>query len=303
MENGWYYTRQGQPVGPISREQLQQLAASHQLLPTDLVWAPGQPDWVPASSISGLLDTAPAAFSPNPAHGSYAAAPQAPREPGGYQGPGPVGGSDSFDDDLDQPRGRRRRKRRKEGLSSGAIAGLVIGGIFLVSVIVGVISGLSKSGFTGFGSPSSASFKDFSPDPKFKVRMPPNPKFKSQSVLGAELKMWIYEQYSGGYVVAFADMPILQGNFNVEEGLNGGRDGAVSNVKGTLLSEKRITFDGKYPGREIDIKLPKSQGYIRARFYLVGGRMYQMMSLGKSKSWIESSASTDFFNSLQIHSE
>jgi hypothetical protein len=55
----WYYAVQGQPVGPATLEQLQLLAASGRLLPTDLVWQEGTPGWVAARSVERLFSAAP----------------------------------------------------------------------------------------------------------------------------------------------------------------------------------------------------------------------------------------------------
>ena len=63
MENQWYYTKNNQQQGPVSPEQLKQLAASGQLQPSDLVWKEGMGQWVEGRKIKGLF-SAPAA--PNP---------------------------------------------------------------------------------------------------------------------------------------------------------------------------------------------------------------------------------------------
>ncbi len=50
--------------------------------------------------------------------------------------------------------------------------------------------------------------------------------------------------------------------------------GAVDNVKGTLLSKSVISIDG-FPGRQFDIK--SDQFIAKCRIYLVGNRMYLPM--------------------------
>jgi tetratricopeptide (TPR) repeat protein len=54
-EPGWFYARNRQKVGPVSREQLQQLAASGQLKPDDMVLQEGSRNWVPARSVPGVF--------------------------------------------------------------------------------------------------------------------------------------------------------------------------------------------------------------------------------------------------------
>jgi len=53
--------------------------------------------------------------------------------------------------------------------------------------------------------------------------------------------------------------------------LDGAVNGAINNVKGTLVYEKKITLNG-YPGREIKIQI--DQGYIYMNAYLVENIMY-----------------------------
>jgi hypothetical protein len=55
----WFYARGGQQQGPIEFDQLQALAAQHQLMPHDLVWTEGMADWQPASRVGGLVFTPP----------------------------------------------------------------------------------------------------------------------------------------------------------------------------------------------------------------------------------------------------
>lgn len=73
MSEQWYYTRNKQQQGPVSQEQLKQLAAAGQLQPTDMVWKEGLPQWVAANTLSGLFAAAapavgapPQAFKPAP---------------------------------------------------------------------------------------------------------------------------------------------------------------------------------------------------------------------------------------------
>ena len=63
MADQFYYTRNGQQLGPVSAEQLKQLAASRQLAPTDMLWKEGMKDWVAARAVRGLF---PAETAPKP---------------------------------------------------------------------------------------------------------------------------------------------------------------------------------------------------------------------------------------------
>jgi hypothetical protein len=76
------------------------------------------------------------------------------------------------------------------------------------------------------------------------------------------------------YAVAFVDYPKdAVATAKPDDLLNGARDGAVTNVNGTLVSEEKITMGG-YPGRELKISAPGDLS-LSARIYLVKARLYQ----------------------------
>lgn len=78
----WHYTRAGERLGPVSLPELLSLQSTAQLLPTDLLWREGMPDWLPVSSIPELGGTAPTPPAPPappaPAVPSAAVAPASP---------------------------------------------------------------------------------------------------------------------------------------------------------------------------------------------------------------------------------
>jgi hypothetical protein len=55
MAKSWFYARDGHTAGPFSSTELQRLAASGVLLPTDLVSHDGSSGWVPAKVVKGLF--------------------------------------------------------------------------------------------------------------------------------------------------------------------------------------------------------------------------------------------------------
>lgn len=55
MSEQWYYAKGGQRNGPITPDQLRQLASVGTLLPTDLVWKQGMSQWDEARKIKGLF--------------------------------------------------------------------------------------------------------------------------------------------------------------------------------------------------------------------------------------------------------
>jgi tetratricopeptide (TPR) repeat protein len=55
MAQEWYYSKDGERQGPVTPQQLKQLAASGDLQPTDLIWKEGMDDWVQASKVKRLF--------------------------------------------------------------------------------------------------------------------------------------------------------------------------------------------------------------------------------------------------------
>jgi len=79
MADQWYYAHQGQQSGPVSTEQLKQLAASGQIQPSDLVWKQGMAAWAAASTVEGVLSASGSPAPPPP--GAAPGAPGFPPQP------------------------------------------------------------------------------------------------------------------------------------------------------------------------------------------------------------------------------
>ena len=67
----WWYAKGTQKSGPHTAAELRSLAASGQIAAADMVWKEGLSDWLPASSVKGLLSqpatSEPPPFPPDPA--------------------------------------------------------------------------------------------------------------------------------------------------------------------------------------------------------------------------------------------
>lgn len=125
---GWYFSRNGQNSGPYSSAQLQQLAATGQLSPTDLVWKEGMQQWLPATSIKGLFAKPSSPVSPAPPC------------------PGPAAETFAFDSPGNEPPATpslRVGPRKKDR----TLLYLAAGGGALLLVIVTVVATLLISGF------------------------------------------------------------------------------------------------------------------------------------------------------------
>jgi hypothetical protein len=101
---GWHLTREGKTYGPYSTADMQSMAASGHLLPTDSVWQEGMSDWVNAGEVPQLFATVrptPPADAPGGARRAPAAPERAPEQPAApARSPAPAG----------QPSGTPRKK-------------------------------------------------------------------------------------------------------------------------------------------------------------------------------------------------
>jgi hypothetical protein len=64
MANEWFYSKSGKRFGPVSGQQLKELATKGELGPGDQVWKDGMAKWIPAKSIKGLFDSVTASPPP-----------------------------------------------------------------------------------------------------------------------------------------------------------------------------------------------------------------------------------------------
>ena len=65
MAQEWFYTKDGKArLGPVSSAELQALAKSGQLLPTDKICKPGMNQWTAANAVKGLFTNLESAQKP-----------------------------------------------------------------------------------------------------------------------------------------------------------------------------------------------------------------------------------------------
>lgn len=60
----WWYATGDQRFGPYSGSELRAIASTGKIATTDLIWKEGLANWLPASSVKGLLPPAPASVPP-----------------------------------------------------------------------------------------------------------------------------------------------------------------------------------------------------------------------------------------------
>ena len=147
--NEWFYARGGQQNGPVTFDQLKELAHGGGLDAKDLVWTSSMKDWQPADEVDGLFEKSAVAGQPPADPSNPYAAPQsawnepAPRTSGALEEIAP--GSDPIDVGACVKRGFELTKR-----NFGTI--LLVGLTYIgVSIAASLVFGMIDSAL-GFGS-------------------------------------------------------------------------------------------------------------------------------------------------------
>lgn len=197
---------------------------------------------------------------------------------------------------------RPSEKQQESGMPGWAKALLIVAAIVFVGIVIaGAITAIVMN--KGGAAQTASAWQEFSHAAgKFTVLMPAAPKEQQQAVQTVAgpiaMHMFFYE-FKGGqsmYGVIYSDYPASVANADPQKVLDGGRDGAVAEMKGRLLQEQNITIQG-HPGRELHIEIP--QGMVKARIYLVGVRLYQILSVS-TKEMISPEDTEKFFSSFRL---
>jgi hypothetical protein len=193
-------------------------------------------------------------------------------------------------------------QQQESGMPGWAKAVLIVVAIVFVGIVMaGAITAvvMNKKG----AAQTASAWQEFSHAAgKFTVLMPAAPTEQQQVIQTAAGPITMYmffHELKGGqsmYGVIYSDYPALVANADPQKVLDGGRDGAVADMKGRLVQEQNITIQG-HPGRELHIEVP--QGMVKARIYLVGVRLYQALSVG-AKEMIRPEDTEKFFSSFRL---
>jgi hypothetical protein len=180
----------------------------------------------------------------------------------------------------------RRKPPRKanEGLAQILLAGGT--GLLVMIVVTGaiVLFRNGRSDTVSAANGTGSNMKEFvSGVGKFRVMMPGTPVERRQRFGPMTLMMYMIETRDVAYMVGYCDVPIPahEAEGVLQRRFDGAREGALRNINGGLLKENRIRLHGREPGREIEANVP-GKGILRARFYVVGQRMYQVLVVGNA---------------------
>jgi hypothetical protein len=193
----------------------------------------------------------------------------------------------------------------------GGVIILVIGitlVVFLSSRNSGTTTG-NPGGTTPGASPSysptisSSSWESINED-GFSLSMPGKPAKSDDSIPSAAgplpLRMYTLNKGFEGYITGYTEYPdIVFTSTEPEQLLDGAQQGAISNVKGEVTSQRSITLNG-HPGREIVGTSPAQNVGFTARVFLAKPRMYMLVYTQYDKSKSISADGKRFLESFQI---
>jgi hypothetical protein len=136
---------------------------------------------------------------------------------------------------------------------------------------------------------------------KFTVQMPGKPEKSTHKIPGgADLHRYQVKTDKGVFVITTSEVPeaAKETDDKLQKRLDDAREQGVQNVKGKLHQKesKDLKLASKYPGREIEVELPNKE-LLRSRFYIVDGRLYQLIVTGNSE-FVKGPTADKFLDSL-----
>lgn len=137
---------------------------------------------------------------------------------------------------------------------------------------------------------------------KFKAQFGATPQTSERTVGGTRSVTYKVESSAGARSVTITSLPV-KGDEPPEF-----TSWALDSAKGDLIraaggkeeSSRSNVLAGKYPGREFSASITQpTKGAMRARIWLVGGRLYQVMVIG-TDDFVNTDATGEFLNSFQL---
>ncbi len=118
-----------------------------------------------------------------------------------------------------------------------------------------------------------------------------------------DMNMYLVDQTDYAYMTAFADYPaaLVDAVDDTKMLLDMGRDGALANVSGTLISERDYEKQG-YPAKEFYGKGMQGDQeiFIRANIMMVNERLYQVLYLSFDQDDLDSKSADDYVASFSF---
>jgi hypothetical protein len=138
-------------------------------------------------------------------------------------------------------------------------------------------------------APSTPDWREFvGPDGDFSVQMPAAPQEQVDEYETDSGKITVHMNGAsvGGmdYIMAYSDYPAeLVAAKGAAGILQDARDGAVTNTKGSLVTEQALDMNGN-PGLFLQVGSPDGKGLAQAKLFLVGNRLFQIFVAGPKEN-------------------
>ena len=143
----WFYTTNKQQMGPVTWDELRELAEVGILKPHDLIWTEGMEEWVKGINQSGLFAEGPAESVSAGKQSSYAA----PKPPPGRRSRRKEEVDDDEEDEKDAKKKSRKKQEERAKMAVGLKVGLILGAVVFALLFL-VCAGVGLVGLTvGFG--------------------------------------------------------------------------------------------------------------------------------------------------------
>lgn len=137
---------------------------------------------------------------------------------------------------------------------------------------------------------------------KFKVQFGAVPTVSERTVGGMRSVAYTVEGPQGDRSVTVTELPV-QGDEPPEFvpwALDSFKNDLIRAARGKEEASASHVLAGKYPGREFSAHVSQgSEGKMRARIWVVGAKLYQVMVIG-TEGYVNSDETTTFLNSFQL---
>ncbi len=142
------------------------------------------------------------------------------------------------------------------------------------------------------------------PDKSFKAIFPSEPKAAEQPAGDIKISMYIVELgESGALLIAINGTPKFDTTdpAKVKMLYDGSVVAAMKNLKGMVIKETDVMWQGKFPGRDVEAtaKLGDKEGIVRLKMVLANEKLFQVMAVGE-KDTIGKAEIGKFLDSLEI---
>jgi hypothetical protein len=132
----------------------------------------------------------------------------------------------------------------------------------------------------------------------FTVLLPGTPEVTTtKNKEGHDVPTVVLNERSGTYTISW-QVPKAQGTESADAKLDTASKGMAEIINGLDHGFKAIKL-GEWPGREIIIEIPTKQTWLRVRLYMVGDRLYNVITSG-SRWWVDSAEARRFHDSFRL---